>query len=243
MGEDSIRKVAPSPRRTFIYSSNQTHEFRGCSKHDWNAFPTTEMWLENIWKWHKSNISGPSASRETQHRAMSVANQEFISSELNLKISPTSALQDPQSSFIVRGRSESISNKRSWRLKVLFSSLHLCSLLLWLMGLGKQLLLCVNIIMQIREIVLECVFFFLFLLSGLHLVTASSLAADKDQLRAQTAALKATLGLKSPELLRFPLSSGRSAPPWKCFRLVTDGSLWRDIMQKRMHQKPRTKHN
>lgn len=55
------------------------------------------------------------------------------------------------------------------------------------MELGKQLLLCANIIMQIREI--ELAVYFLFL-SGQYLVTASLLAVDKDQLRAQTAALK-----------------------------------------------------
>lgn len=47
------------------------------------------------------------------------------------------------------------------------------------MELGKQLLLCVNIIMQIREIVLSVYFL---LLSGLYLVTGSLLAVDKDQL-------------------------------------------------------------
>lgn len=47
------------------------------------------------------------------------------------------------------------------------------------MELGKQLLLCVNIIMQIREIVRSVYFL---LLSGLYLVTGSLLAVDKDQL-------------------------------------------------------------
>lgn len=46
------------------------------------------------------------------------------------------------------------------------------------MELGKQLLLCVDIIMQIGEIVLGVYFLFL---SGLYLIT-TSLAVDEDQL-------------------------------------------------------------
>lgn len=195
-----------------------------------NHFSTTKHpWRESD---TQTNNCGQSAGRATQHWVMSATNEQFIIAELN-KSKPKNF---PPHYW---GRSESISNKRSWCLSSLFFSPSLCSFFLWFMEPGIQLLLCVNIIMQIRKIELGVYFLFL---SGLYLVTTSFAGSpQRPTLRAQTATLKATLGLESPELLRFRCHQAAQLHHENALdseQMAVFGCKQADISQRKMHQTP-----